>query len=116
MSATSETTATPSALSQSNEHRSISASLQRQIIAGLIAAVGGVMIVAGGLVAYAIRVKLAVLLMDARVFFGIPVAEIDSLKILAVTLNALMVTGYGFVTIVAGCIVTINAHAKSRTA
>jgi hypothetical protein len=63
----------------------------------VVLAVGaiGVAIFVGGVVAFLVRVKLAEFVFGARVWFGVPVAEVDALKILAMTIQSLVVTAWG---------------------
>jgi len=55
----------------------------------------GVAIFFGGVLAFLLRVKLAELVFGARVWFGVPVADVDALKILATTIQSLFVIVWG---------------------
>jgi len=114
MSATSEATATTS-----SQHavglRQLSASQKRQVIIGVITGVAGVAFVIAGIAAFLVRQQLATLLFGARFFFSTPVAEIDSWKVFAVALHALAFTGYGILTIVAGCVVSLEVFISNRS-
>lgn len=58
----------------------------------------GLAIAFAGIVGFFLRVKLAQLLMGANVWFGVPVADIDAMKVLFMTLQTLAAIGWGILT------------------
>ena len=69
----------------------------------------GVVIFFAGAVAFLVRVKLAEFFLGARVWFGVPVADVDALKVLAMTIQILLVTAWGAGT---ACVAFVYAFFK----
>lgn len=58
----------------------------------------GVLIVFVGAIAFAFRVKLAELFLGARVWFNLPMTDMDSLKVLYMTIETLGILAWGILT------------------
>ena len=117
MSATSETSAaTPSQPQPIGAvgFREWSAPQQRQIIIGLITAGAGLTLVIGGVAAFVMRIQIAAWWLGARSFFGTPLAQDDFWKVLIVAFHAVAFTGWGLLSIVAGCVVILDAFVRKQ--
>lgn len=68
---------------------------RKEILVALGVGAVGVAVFFGGVVAFLMRVKLAEFVLGARVWFGVPVDDIDTLKVLAMTIHSLLIIVWG---------------------
>src|SRR5205823_2878165 len=88
--------------------------LRKQIAVALAtAAVGGAIILFSVFV-FVMRVQVAATFLDARVVFGVPVAEIDALKVLMVAIQCAAGATHGMVVAVVGSGVALAAYLRNQ--
>jgi hypothetical protein len=93
VSATSETAHTP--ITAGND----SAAFKEVRVAAAVGAIGVAMAFAGA-IAFMIRFKLAETFLGAHIWFNVPVTEADAQKVLSVTIQTFLATGWGLLTAV----------------
>jgi hypothetical protein len=88
--------------------------LRKQIAVALATAAIGVAIVGCSAFIFLARVQIAAAFLGARVLFGMPVADIDAVKVLAVTIGAFAGMAHGGLVAVVGCAVALTAYLRHR--
>jgi hypothetical protein len=86
----------------------------KEITVALATASIGLLAAFGGVVTFLDRTELAVGLFGARVIFGIPVAQVDNLKVLAVAVGSVGAVAWGLFTAAMAVVVAGIAYFKSR--
>lgn len=112
MSATSEVSASLGSarpLSADVKYR-----LRKQIAVALAAAAVGAAIVACSVLVFFMRAQIAATFLGARVVFGVPVSEIDALKILMVAIQSAAAATHGMVVAVVGSGVAFAAYLRNE--
>jgi len=112
MSATSEVSAS---LGAARDVRSdVQQRLRKQIAVALAAAAVGAAIVACSILVFLVRAQVAATFLGARVVFGVPIAEIDALKVLMVSIQCTAAAAHGIVVAAVGSGVAIAAYLRNQ--
>jgi hypothetical protein len=88
---------------------------QKIFTLGIGAAISGILVGLFGIVVMMLRVKLAVVFLNARVFFDMPFAQGDAIKIGMVTLAALVIVLSGVGIFASGTIVSLGQYSRKQT-
>lgn len=111
MSATNQISATLGVVGAPSD---VKLRLRKQIAVALAtAAIGGAIILVSIFV-FMMRVPVAAMFLGARVVFGVPVAEIDALKVLMVAIQAVAAAAHGLVVMVGGSGVAFIAFIRQQ--
>jgi hypothetical protein len=112
MSATSEVSAS---LGAARDVRSdVRQRLRKQIAVALAAAAVGAAIIACSILIFLMRVQVAATFLGARIVFGVPVSEIDALKVLMVVIQCAAAATHGMVVAVVGSGVAFAAYLRNE--
>lgn len=109
MSATSETTQDYVRA----HHGHLSTSLTQEKVALFVGALGTAITLAGA-IAFVFRIKLAQLLLDARIWFNMPLTEADATKVLFMTIQIVQVIAWGAFTAGAAFLFAIYKWTKGQ--
>lgn len=104
---------TESAIVQSSEAR-LGEATRKQIAVSIVVAVMGFIFVLASIGIFFGRASIAEAILGARLFFGVPVAEIDALKVLAVGIGAFIGMLHGLIVMVAAGAVALTAFVRKQ--